>query len=141
MRFSLVLALALGCSKSDPKPAPAPATTQPVVQPPAVAVAQRPTGKDDPALAKQRIADGAVVLDVRSPEEFAEGHLANATNVPVDDVHARLAEIDKLAGGDKKKPIVTYCAAGKRAGRAKQTLEAAGYTNVTNGGGYDDLRE
>ena len=129
MRISLLLILALGCSKSDPKPPPSTAV-----------VAQRPPEKDTPA-AKQLIAQGAVVLDVRSPAEFADGHLASATNIPVDDVQARLPEIDKLVGGDKKKPIVTYCAAGKRAQRAKQTLEAAGYTHVVNGGGYDDLRE
>ena len=41
----------------------------------------------------------------------------------------------QLAHGDKSKPIVVYCAAGKRAARAKETLEAAGYTNVVNGGG------
>jgi phage shock protein E len=86
------------------------------------------------------VASGALVLDVRTPQEFGAGHLSTATNVPVDEVGARLAEVDALAHGDKAKPIVVYCAKGGRAARAKQMLEGAGYTNVVNGGGYDDLR-
>lgn len=85
-------------------------------------------------------AGGAVVLDVRTPEEFGDDHLPTATNVPVDDLANRLADVDRLAGGDKAKPIVVYCHAGGRAARAKHELEAAGYTNVTNGGGLRDLR-
>ena len=94
----------------------------------------------DPATAKKMIATGATVLDVRTPEEFAGGHVAAAMNLPVDDVAQRIAEVDKLVGGDKTKPVVVYCAKGGRAAKAKQTLEAAGYTNVVNGGGYSDLR-
>ncbi|MBX3157686.1 MAG: rhodanese-like domain-containing protein [Deltaproteobacteria bacterium] len=96
--------------------------------------------KKDPAAAKALIGDGAVVLDVRSPDEYAGGHLSQAANIPVQDLSARLAEVEKLVGGAKERPIVVYCAAGGRAGKAKQQLEAAGFTNVVNGGGYDDLR-
>lgn len=92
----------------------------------------------DPAQAKQLIAQGATVLDVRSPDEYASGHLPQATNVPLQSFD--VAAVDKLVGGDKSKPIVTYCAKGGRAQKAKDTLEAAGYTHVVNGGGYDDLR-
>jgi phage shock protein E len=46
----------------------------------------------------------------------------------------------KLTSGDKSKPIVVYCAAGSRAAKAKRTLESAGYTQVVNGGGLDELR-
>ncbi|MFO1469647.1 MAG: rhodanese-like domain-containing protein [Turneriella sp.] len=55
-------------------------------------------------------------------------------NVPIDQVQSRMAEF-----GDKKKPVVVYCASGIRSGRAKGMLEAAGYTSVTNGGGFNDL--
>jgi len=48
--------------------------------------------------------------------------------------------VDKLVGGDKTKPVVVYCARGGRAQKAKDQLDAAGYTHVVNGGGYDDLR-
>ncbi|MBV1858127.1 MAG: rhodanese-like domain-containing protein [Nannocystaceae bacterium] len=81
---------------------------------------------------------GGILLDVRTPEEFAERHLQGAVNLPHDKIEAQLSEIETLAGGDKSKPIVTYCGSGKRAGKARSTLEAAGYTNVTNVGGMRD---
>lgn len=133
LRFSAVIVFALaGCSKSTSEPSAdkAPTTS---AQP------MRPSGKD-PAAAKDLIAKGAVVLDVRTPGEFAEGHLPSATNIPVDQIGGRIADIDKLVGGDKSKPIVAYCASGSRSASAKRTLEAAGYTNVVNGGGFDDLQ-
>jgi len=94
----------------------------------------------DPTTARTLIASGATIVDVRRPDEFAGGHVANATNVPVDDVSRRMPEIDDLVGGDKTKPVVVYCARGGRAQKAKQMLEAAGYTHVVNGGGYSDLK-
>ena len=80
------------------------------------------------------------MLDVRTADEFAEDHVTSATNVPVGEVARRIPEIDKLVAGDKTKPVVVYCAAGGRAAKAKQQLEAAGYTQVVNGGGLDDLK-
>ena len=127
---------AAACSRSESPPQPAP-------EPPghAAAAATDPHPTKDPAKARQLIAAGtAVVLDVRTPEEFGDGHLPTATNLPVDDLPQHLGDVDKLAAGDKSKPIVVYCHAGSRAAKAKRALEAAGYTNVTNGGGLDDLR-
>lgn len=94
----------------------------------------------DPEAAKQLIAQGATVLDVRTADEYADGHLPTATNVPVGDLGTRMDDVAKLVGGDKTKPIVVYCAAGGRAAKAKTALEQAGYTHVVNGGGYKDLR-
>ena len=123
--FSTLVALG-GCSKSEtPAPSSATAATKPA---------------KDPEAAKKLIAAGAVVLDVRTPDEFAGGHVPSATNIPVDQVTQRLAEVDKLVGSDKTKPVVVYCAAGARAAKAKTQLEAAGYTQVVNGGGLDDLQ-
>jgi phage shock protein E len=125
-RMLILAALALAsCSKSEPAKS----------QHNASAVVDK-----DPAAARKLIATGATVLDVRTPEEFADGHLPSATNLPVADVAQRIAEVDKLVGGDKAKPVVVYCAKGGRAEQAKQALEAAGYTNVVNGGGFADLR-
>lgn len=93
----------------------------------------------DPDLAKRMIEeDGGILLDVRTPEEFQEAHLAGAVNISHDQLESQLAEIETLSGGDKAKPIVTYCRSGNRAGKARTTLEAAGYTNVTNVGGMTD---
>ena len=50
-----------------------------------------------------------------------------------------MADVEKLAGGDKTKPIVLYCGSGKRAGTAKEKLLKAGYTQVTNPGGIGDF--
>ena len=91
-------------------------------------------------MARKWIASGAVVLDVRTAEEFGETHLPQAINIPVQELAQRLVDVDKLAGGDKTKQIVVYCASGARAAKAKAHLEQAGYTQVVNGGGFDDVR-
>lgn len=120
--FVLALTLALGCSDTKPDRS---------------GTAQAATPAKS---AKQLIAEGAAVVDVRTPDEFSGGHVASATNVPVQELPQRIADIDKLVGGDKAKPVVVYCRTGRRSAAAKQHLEAAGYTNVVNAGGYDDLR-
>lgn len=138
--MSLALAGALAaCSKQDStqpvKTAPAGSTTATATTPPSST-----TAADDPARAKQLVATGAPVVDVRTAEEWSEGHLPTAKHIPVDEVEQRLADFEKLVGGDKSKPLVVYCASGNRSGKAKKKLEAAGFTNVVNGGGYDDLK-
>jgi phage shock protein E len=125
----LVLALTLAaCAKPTPPSAPA------------AAAPSATSSAKDPATARARIAAGAVVIDVRTPDEYAQGHLENATNLPVDELPARLGEVDGLVAGDKARPIVVYCATGGRAAQARTQLEAAGYKNIVNGGGYEDLR-
>lgn len=89
---------------------------------------------------RDAIAAAALVLDVRSKEEFDGGHLVNAENIPVDEVESKVDAIASRVGGDKTKPIAVYCASGGRAGRAKAALEKAGFTHVTNAGGYADLK-
>lgn len=93
--------------------------------------------KADP---RQMIKDGALVIDVRSREEWNGGHLSMAKHLPVDEVGRRLREVEQWAGGEKSKAIVVYCASGNRSGRARAVLESAGFTNVVNGGGYSALR-
>lgn len=76
------------------------------------------------------IDSGAVVIDVRTPQEFNGGHLDNAVNIPVEDLsRADLSFVDK---GDH---IVVYCRSGNRSGNAKQILLTKGYKHVHNGGG------
>ena len=89
---------------------------------------------------KQAIAEAALVLDVRTADEFASGHLPQAVNIPVDEVQARVEEIATKVGGDRTKPIAIYCASGNRAGKAESMLEKAGFTRVTNAGGYAGLK-
>jgi phage shock protein E len=67
-----------------------------------------------------------VVLDVRTPEEFAQGHIPGAVNIPHDQLPNRLAEI----AGAKSKDVVVYCRSGRRATLAQQTLTSQGFTSV-----------
>ena len=67
-----------------------------------------------------------VVLDVRTPAEFAAGHVPGARNLPHDELPARLAELSSL----KEKDVVLYCRSGRRTAIAVQTLRAAGFTKL-----------
>lgn len=122
----LVLMFALGCSREAPA-APAESNTK----------QQESLPDRDPALARKLVGEGAVLLDVRTTDEYAGRHLDKAVNIPVGDLSSRMSEIEKLAGGDKSKPIVVYCQSGGRSARAKSMLASAGYTKVTNLGGID----
>ena len=78
-------------------------------------------------LARQGAGDASlVVLDVRTPAEFAAGHVPGAINVPHDAIEARLDELAPL----RDKDVVVYCGAGKRAALALATLERNGYTRL-----------
>ena len=129
--LTTMLAVA-GCSAQD--------ATSPAGATPAASASARAAPAKDPEKARSLIASGAVVLDVRTPEEFATGHLDTAKNIPVDGLADKMSDVQTLVGGDKSKPIVVYCAKGGRAAKAKAALEANGFSNVVNGGGYDDLR-
>ena len=76
-------------------------------------------------------------LDVRSAEEFAAGHLPGAINIPHTEVVQGIAAL-KL---DKSRNIALYCGSGRRAGIAIEALQQQGYTNLTNQGGYDSLKQ
>ena len=76
-----------------------------------------------------------VWIDVRSAEEFNAGHLQDAVNIPHDQILARIQAVSP----DKNAPVNLYCRSGRRAEAALNELKNAGYTNVTNHGGYEDL--
>ena len=80
---------------------------------------------------------GIVLLDVRSPEEYASGYLQGARNIP----HDRIAEEIAAAVPDKSAQVILYCRSGRRAGTALQTMQAMGYENVSNYGGLEDAQE
>ncbi len=80
---------------------------------------------------------GGVLLDVRSPEEFASGHLHGAVNIP----HDRIAEKIAAAVPDKSAQVILYCRSGRRADTALKTMQAMGYGNVSNFGGLEDAQE
>jgi len=73
---------------------------------------------------------GAVLLDVRTPQEYREGHIPGSRNVP-------LQTIDKVAAvvDNKDKALFVYCYSGARSNQAAGMLQRMGYSNVTNIGG------
>ena len=71
--------------------------------------------------ARDAVAKGALIVDVRTPKEFAQNHLDNAINIPLKELKARVKSMDK------SKPIVVYCQSGSRAGYAKEFLDKQGF--------------
>ena len=81
----------------------------------------------------QVINDGAFLVDVRTPSEFASGSVKGAVNIPLD------AVMQNLARFKDKKNIVVFCRSGNRSGQAKSILEQNGFRNVFNGGTWEDV--
>ncbi len=81
---------------------------------------------------------GAPLLDVRTPGEFAAGHLDGAVNVDVlaPDFRERIEALDLPASG----PIYLYCRSGNRSGQAAQVLRDLGHDGAVNVGGFEALR-
>ncbi|HEU5292443.1 MAG TPA: rhodanese-like domain-containing protein [Cyclobacteriaceae bacterium] len=77
---------------------------------------------------------GAIILDVRSRREYANGHIKGSINIPVDQLRNNLFQLK-----DKTKPIITCCASGVRSASAKNNLKSLGYTQVYNGGSWGSL--
>jgi rhodanese-related sulfurtransferase len=108
------VALAVDPAPSTPSPAKAPAA---VVQ---------PMSQDALLQHQAQHPDHLFLLDVRTPQEYAEGHIAGAVNVPYDQLATRLAEVPK------DKDVVLYCRSGRRAGIAADVLAANGYTRLSH---------
>jgi phage shock protein E len=85
---------------------------------------------------KDKIAAGARIVDVRSPAEFRDGSYPGAVNIPLPTLPVRMAELEP-----KDKPIVLFCASGARSGQAMRFLKQAGFADVINAGGLDDMPE
>ncbi len=95
------------------------------------------TSSDDDVL-KALQTPNVLIADVRSPGEFAQGDAyPGAVNIPVDSVSDRIKEF----GADLDRNIITYCAAGVRAGSAANTLRGAGFRNVFSTTNAGHLRE
>ena len=77
--------------------------------------------------AREMMQAGAALIDVRSPGEFASGHLPAAKNIPVGEIGSRL---DAL--GAKESPIIVYCASGTRSAVARAMLKSKGFRQVYN---------
>ena len=74
----------------------------------------------------------ALILDVRSPEEYAEGHIPGAINMPHDQFPERASELDV----SQSDPIIIYCHSGRRARLVEESLASEGYTKVIDLSGH-----
>lgn len=80
---------------------------------------------------------GALVLDVREPNEWQEGHLEGAVAIPRGVLEMKISDEES----DHQRPIVTYCASGGRAALAAATLRKMGYiAALASEAGFDDLQ-
>ena len=84
----------------------------------------------------EKIRTGAAIVDVRTEDEFMDGHYPNAVNIPVNEIMDRAEEI-----GQKDKPVIVYCESGSRSAYAAMMLKVEGFTDVTNAGGLVDMPE
>ena len=83
-------------------------------------------------VARKHLAAGALVIDVRSPEEFRSGHVPGAINIPLGELR------ESLPGRvtDKNQVLLLHCLSGGRSGIARRQLRSLGYPNVFNLGSY-----
>lgn len=81
-----------------------------------------------------KIDKNATIVDVRTEDEFSCGHVPGAINIPLEEVHKRIHEFNKLP-----KPIVAYCRSGNRSKIAVAMLKQSGVAEAINGGGLQDM--
>ena len=81
------------------------------------------------------IDDEAFLVDVRTPLEFSQGNVKGSVNIPLDSVPAQLTKFKN------KKNIIVFCRSGNRSGQAKTILEQNGFSNVVNGGTWDNVNQ
>jgi rhodanese-related sulfurtransferase len=77
---------------------------------------------------------GAIILDVRTKNEFQSGHIKGAVNIPVQTLGSNLSKLKK------DRPIITCCASGMRSASAKSILQSNGFNEVYNGGSWASLQ-
>ena len=88
----------------------------------------------DAAITQMAEEDNFILLDVRTPEEFADGHIPGALNIP----NENIGENDIAELPDKEQRIYVYCRSGNRSKQASAKLVNLGYTNVVEIGGIID---
>ncbi len=71
-----------------------------------------------------------VIIDVREPDEYSEGHIDGAINIPPDQL---LSGAPQLSSIPKDTPLLLYCKSGARSNTASHILQAQGFNNITNG--------
>jgi phage shock protein E len=80
--------------------------------------------------------NGTTIVDVRSKVEYNSGHIKGSVNIPLENIKQHMKQLKS-----KEQPIVTCCVSGRRSGIAKDYLKQQGYTNVHNGGPWQQVRQ
>lgn len=81
---------------------------------------------------ESKATEGAVLLDVRTKDEYRGGHVPGSKNIDVGEIEKATSVV-----GDKATPLFVYCLSGARSGRAVSALKSMGYSNVKNIGGIN----
>jgi rhodanese-related sulfurtransferase len=81
------------------------------------------------------IAEGAIIIDVRTAGEYKNGHIKGSLNIPLSEIENAMSWLIKDV------PIVLVCESGNRSGKAKDILETNGYKKVYNAGSWNNLGE
>ena len=84
---------------------------------------------------QQIINEGSFLVDVRTPGEFAAGHVKGSENIPLNNITTQLNKFKN------KKNIIVFCQSGGRSSQAKTILEQNGFTNVINGGSWNNVNQ
>ncbi len=82
-----------------------------------------------------KINEGAFLVDVRTPGEFADGHVKGSVNIPLDNITKEIAKFKN------KTSVIVFCRSGNRSGMAKSLLEQQGINNVINGGTWQNVAQ
>jgi phage shock protein E len=98
-----------------------------------VLIRVRRSGQVSMKEATELVKGGALILDVRNPDEFQRGHLSQAYNMPLNSIETSMMEKFK----DREKPVLLHCQSGFRSAQAKGRLERLGYKHVYNLGSYE----
>lgn len=84
---------------------------------------------------KLLIDEGAYLVDVRTPQEYAQSKVKGSVNIPLDSI------LNQLAKFKDRKHIIVFCRSGNRSSQAKSILERSGFSNVVNGGTLDNVKQ
>ena len=82
----------------------------------------------------QLLKSGAAIVNVRTKAEYQQGHIKGSVNIPLNNLSNHYSKLDR------SKPIITCCASGMRSAQARNILQANGFADVYNGGGWMSLQ-
>ena len=94
-----------------------------------------PKNKRPKAEFKEFLNNGALLLDVRTRDEYAAGHAKNSMNIPLDELRKSMEQLNK------EQNIIVVCASGMRSSRAVNLMKQNGFTNCYNGGSWLSFKE